>query len=223
MSLEFDALQQNRTWRLVDWPLGANVVTSKWVFKHKLNPDGPLERYNACWVMRGFTQCAGIDFGETFSPVVKPAMIRIVLTIAASRRCPTKQLDVSNPSFMGISKSMCSVSNQRALSTPATLMPCVSLTNPCMGYVKRRAPGSLALPTSTPSSDSRRPSLLRHGSEVAYLLIYVDDIVLTNSSTGLLQHIINHLCDEFVVKDMNELHFFLSIDVQRTSSGIYLS
>jgi hypothetical protein len=101
MALEFDALQRNHTWRLVDRPPGANVVTGKWVFRHKLKPDGSLERYKARWVVRGFTQRAGIDFGETFSPVVKPATIRTVLTIAASRQWPMKQLDVSNAFLHG--------------------------------------------------------------------------------------------------------------------------
>ena len=56
MAHEFDALQRNRTWRLVDRPSGANVVSGKWVFHHKLNPDGSLERYKARWVVRGFAQ-----------------------------------------------------------------------------------------------------------------------------------------------------------------------
>lgn len=72
-------------WQLVDRPLGANIVSGKWVFKHKLKPDGTLEHYKARWVLHGFTQCAGVDFGETFTPVVKTATIRTVLTIAASR------------------------------------------------------------------------------------------------------------------------------------------
>jgi hypothetical protein len=55
MDAEFAALQRNRTWRLVDRPKGANVVTGKWLFKHKLNSDGSLERYKARWVVRGFT------------------------------------------------------------------------------------------------------------------------------------------------------------------------
>jgi hypothetical protein len=42
MALEFQALQNNHTWRLVDRPPGAHIVTGKWVFKHKLNPDGSL-------------------------------------------------------------------------------------------------------------------------------------------------------------------------------------
>lgn len=101
MASEFAALERNRTWRLIDRPPGAHIVSGKWVFKHMLNPDGTLERYKARWVMRGFTQRAGVEFGETFTPVVKPATIRTVLTIAASRKWATKQLDVSNAFLHG--------------------------------------------------------------------------------------------------------------------------
>ncbi|KAK1626474.1 hypothetical protein QYE76_000831 [Lolium multiflorum] len=58
-------------------PSCVNVVTGKWIFQHKTNPDGSLSRYKARWVLRGFTQQAGVDYDETFSPVVKPATIRV--------------------------------------------------------------------------------------------------------------------------------------------------
>ena len=80
------------------------------MFKHKHKPDGTLERYKARWVVCGFTQWAGIDFGETFTPMVKPVTIQTVLTVAASRRWATKQLDVS-PSYTDISRSVSSVNN----------------------------------------------------------------------------------------------------------------
>ena len=96
MEAEFHALQSNQTWRLVDRPPGAHIISGKWVFTHELRPDWSLDRYKACWVVRGFTQRAGVDFGKTFTPIVKPATIRTVLTIAASWRWPTRQLDVSN-------------------------------------------------------------------------------------------------------------------------------
>ena len=90
MDAEFKALQANRTLRHVDKSADAHVILGKWVFKHKLHPDGSLERYKARWVVRGFTQRAGVDFQETFTPVVKPATIRTVLTIAASKQWPTR-------------------------------------------------------------------------------------------------------------------------------------
>lgn len=53
---EYDALMRNDTWCLVSRPVGANVVTGKWIFRHKFNTDGTLARYKARWVLRGFTQ-----------------------------------------------------------------------------------------------------------------------------------------------------------------------
>jgi histone deacetylase 1/2 len=75
----------NRTWELVPRPHGANIVTGKWIFRHKFQADGSLDRYKARWVLCGFTQRPGIDFDETFSPVVKPATVRTVLSLAVSQ------------------------------------------------------------------------------------------------------------------------------------------
>ena len=101
MEEEHSALLQNHTWDLVPRPARANVVTGKWIFKHKLQSDGSLERYKARWVLRGFTQRPGVDFDETFSPVVKSATIRTVLSLALSCRWPIHQLDVKNAFLHG--------------------------------------------------------------------------------------------------------------------------
>jgi len=67
MEEEHGALLQNHTWDLVPRPPRANVVTGKWIFKHKLQSDGSLKRYKARWVLRGFTQRPGVDFDETLA------------------------------------------------------------------------------------------------------------------------------------------------------------
>ena len=71
MEEEYAALPANQTWDLVPRPSGGNVVTGKWIWTHKRRADGTLERYKARWVLRGFTQRPGVDYDETFSPVVK--------------------------------------------------------------------------------------------------------------------------------------------------------
>jgi hypothetical protein len=80
---------------------GANVISGKWIFRHKLHPDGSLARYKARWVVRGFNQQAGVDYGDTFSPVVKPTTIRLVLSITTSQNWAIHQLDVKNAFLHG--------------------------------------------------------------------------------------------------------------------------
>ena len=84
MDEEFRTLQQNSTWELVPRSPRANIVTGKWIFKHKFRADSSLERYKARWVLRGFSQHPGVDFDETFSPVVKPATVRSSVTSSLS-------------------------------------------------------------------------------------------------------------------------------------------
>jgi hypothetical protein len=86
---------------LVPRPPRANVITDKWIFKHKLKVDDSLDRYKAHWVLRGFTQHPGVDYDETFNPIVKSATIRTLLTLAVSRGSPVHQLDVTNAFLHG--------------------------------------------------------------------------------------------------------------------------
>ncbi|GKF33693.1 ribonuclease H-like domain-containing protein, partial [Tanacetum coccineum] len=98
---EYNALIKNNTWILVPRPSDANIVRSLWLFRHKYNADGTLNRYKARLVANGSTQLTGIDVDETFSPVVKPATIRTVLSLALSRHWPVHQLDVKNAFLHG--------------------------------------------------------------------------------------------------------------------------
>jgi hypothetical protein len=130
MQVEFDALCANNTWTLVPHPHGVNIVTHKWIFKHKLNPDGTLERYKARWVVRGFSQWPGVDFGDTFSPVVKPGTIRTVITLIASHQWPANQLDVSNAFLHGQLGEQVYCQQRPASSTPLGPRMCASSPSP---------------------------------------------------------------------------------------------
>lgn len=82
-------------------PPHAHVVSGKWVFHVKYHSDRTLARYKARWVVRGFSQTEGIDYDETFSLVVKPSTIRVMLSPAVSSSWPIHQLVVKNAFLHG--------------------------------------------------------------------------------------------------------------------------
>jgi hypothetical protein len=94
MFLEYGALMKNQTWHLVPPKKGTNIINCKWVYKVKRKSDGSIDRYKACLVTKGFKQRYDIDYEDTFSPVVKVATIRLVLSIDMSKGWNLRQLDV---------------------------------------------------------------------------------------------------------------------------------
>ncbi|KAB2624186.1 hypothetical protein D8674_015846 [Pyrus ussuriensis x Pyrus communis] len=102
MEEELQALKTQNTWSLVPLPQNKNLVGCKWVFKIKKHSDGSISRYKARLIAKGFNQEEGIDYGETFSSVVKPTTVRLILALATHFGWSLQQLDVKNAFLHGV-------------------------------------------------------------------------------------------------------------------------
>ncbi|GJU93682.1 ribonuclease H-like domain-containing protein [Tanacetum coccineum] len=191
---EYKALVDNNTWVLVPRPPNVNIVRSMWLYKQKYNADGSLSRYKARLVANGHSQQQGIDCDETFSPVVKPATIQTVFSLAISQQWPIHQLDKS---LYGLKQA------------PRAWFQQFS---------------SYAIRASFYHSKTDSSLFIFHKrTDTAYLLLYMDYIILTASSTLLMQRIISLLHAEFAMTDLGPLNYFLSIFATHTTSVIFLS
>lgn len=98
---ELDSLDQNSTYNLVELPPGRKPIKNKWVFRKKCNDDGTVVRYKARLVVKGCSQVKGLDFQETFAPVVRYESVRTLLSIATATDMEIAQFDVKTAFLHG--------------------------------------------------------------------------------------------------------------------------
>jgi len=96
MHEKIQALCSNDTWSLIPYHPFMNVVGNQWAYRIKRHVDGSIERYKARLIARGFTQQKGIDYSETFNPVIKQSTVRLVFFIVVSYNWKIHQLDIHN-------------------------------------------------------------------------------------------------------------------------------
>uniref|UniRef100_A0A2N9HNG4 Reverse transcriptase Ty1/copia-type domain-containing protein n=1 Tax=Fagus sylvatica TaxID=28930 RepID=A0A2N9HNG4_FAGSY len=203
MHEEFQALQKQGTWSLVPPPSTKNIVGCKWVYKLKYNSDGTIARYKARLVAKGF--------------------------INISLNWPLRQLDVKNAFLHGTLKEEVYMTQPQGYVDPNQPNHVCKLLKSIYGL--KQAPRAwfesftsqlLQLGFIASTLDSFL-FIYKHHQVVAYLLLYVDDIVLTSNTPSYLDQLIAQLSTVFDLKDLGPLHYFLGLQVTRSSSGLYLN
>jgi histone deacetylase 1/2 len=229
MDAEHQALLRNKTWHLVPPQKGKNVIGCKWVYKIKRKADGSIDRYKACLVAKGYKQRCGIDYEDTFSLVVKAATIQIVLFVAMSKGWSLRQLNVQNTFLHGVLEEE------------------VYMHQP-LGYVDKKHPGYVCKLDKAiyglkqalrawyarlcgkleklgfiPSKVNTSLFYYNKGRHTLFVLVYVDDIIVASSSQEETNALLADLQQEFALKDLGDLHYFLGIEVKRGNSNLILT
>ena len=229
MDEEYTAFQRQQTWSLVPHPPGKNIVGCKWVFKLKRNSDGSISCYKERLVAKGFHQQHGIEFQETFSSVVKPPTVRLILALAVTYHWPLRQLDVRNAFLHGVLKKEVYMTQPPGYVNPSIPQHVCQLHKSIYGL--KQAPRAwfesyttqllnLGFISSTVDSSL---FTYRDGPTIAFLLLYVDDIVLTGNNSSFLTQLIHNLSKVFELKDMGTLSYFLGLQITRSSKGLTLT
>jgi hypothetical protein len=220
METEFSPLERNKTWHLVPPQKGTNIIDCKWVYKIKTMQDGSLDRYKAHLVAKGFQQRYDIDYEDTFSPVVKAATIRIVLSIAVIKGWFLRQLDVQNAFLHGDLEEV--YMRQPPVFEDKTHPSYVCKLDKAL-YGLKQAPRAWYVKLSKKLRDlgfkgSKVDTSLfyynKNGISM-FILVYVDDIIVASSTQEVMTALLKDLKRDFSLKDLGELHYFLGIEVNK--------
>ncbi|CAL0329743.1 unnamed protein product [Lupinus luteus] len=224
---ELDALRSNETWVITSLPNDKKAIGCKWIFKVKYKADGSIERYKARLVAKGFTQTEGVDFLETFSPVVKMTTIRVILALASANNWHLHQLDINTAFLHGDLKEnvfmrvppgievkepnqVCKLQKSIYGLRQASRQWHDKLTSVLVqfGYSKSNADYSLYVKIV--------------GFNFTAILVYVDDLILCGNNMDEINQVKHLLNSRFSIKDLGVLKYFLGMEIARSSAGILI-
>ncbi|KAJ8765494.1 hypothetical protein K2173_014616 [Erythroxylum novogranatense] len=206
MGIEMDALEKNGTWEKCVLPIGKKPVGCRWIYTIKRKADGSIERYKARLVAKGYTQTYGVDYSETFSPFdVKNAFLHGDLAEEVYMESP--------PGFSHNFRSQEVCRLRKALyglkQSPRAWFGRFTVAMKKYGHRQSNSDHTLFLK--------------RRGGKITCLIIYVDDMVITGDDVEEISKLQANLFEDFEMKDLGSLKYFLGIEVMRSNQGIYIS
>ena len=227
---EIRVLKKNGTWKLLDLPKGKQPVGCKWIFTVKYKSDGRVERYKTRLVAKGFTQTYGIDYQETFAHVAKLHTMRVLLSLAVNLDWTLQQLDVKNAFLNG------DLENEVYMKIPLLFENKANVSKVCK--LQKSLYGLKKSPRAW--FDRVTKAVKKHGyiqgqtdhtlfikqslnGKITILIVYVDDIILTKNHINEMDKLKEVLANEFEIKDLRPLKYFLGMEVDRSKKGIVVS
>ncbi|KAK1604187.1 hypothetical protein QYE76_027860, partial [Lolium multiflorum] len=205
MKSEMGSMYDNKVWTLVDLPDSRKAVENKWIFKRKTDADGNITVYKARLVAKGFRQIQGVDYDETFSPVAKLKSVRILLAIAAFFDYEIWQMDVKTAFLNGdIEEELYMRSIYGLKQASRSWNRRFDKVIKDFGFIQCHGEACIYKKVS--------------GSSVAFLILYVDDILLIGNDIELLSSVKGYLNNSFSMKDLGEASYILGIKIYRDRS-----
>ncbi|TFY76187.1 hypothetical protein EWM64_g7826 [Hericium alpestre] len=221
ISDKLERLEKMGMWELTEKPAGANIVSSKWVFKIKHDAAGAISKYKARLVAQGFSQIPGIDFTDTFAPVAKLSSVRLVATLAARFNYELHQMDVKNTYLNGDLKEEIYMKQPPGFPAPGQENKVCHLFKPIYGlkqagrcWYKKLCAAFLDMGFTQSSVD--HSVFFRHGKngDIVIIAVLVDDLAIATNSVEVMTHVKDGLKSRFDMTNLGELHWLLGIEIR---------
>jgi hypothetical protein len=219
---ELSSLEANGTWTVVDLPEGCHTISAKWVFKTKRDQHGNVSKHKARLVGRGFTQIQGIDYNETYSPVVTMPSLRAVLCYGLKNHFRIRQIDFVAAYLNGdLEETIYMVlppGYEQHYAQSAN--SCCKLNKAIYGLKQSGRQWYAKLDTSLTSMGFTKldADIAVYRRESVAIAVYVDDMIITGTN-GQVDAAINALKEAFKITGGDNASWCLGIHINYTRDG----
>lgn len=218
MDKEMKSIAVNNVWQLVKLPEGKKAIGCKWVYKHKTNADGSLERYKARLVAKGYSQEPGLDYDETFSPVARFESLRTLLALAVQDGLHVHQMDVTTAFLNGELKEEVYMDQPEGFKVPGKEDYVCKLRRSLYGLKQAPRCWNVTLDEKLKEmgfvqANSDPCLYVANKGEPFVIGVYVDDILLAGSTKKRISEVKSALAERFDMKDLGELNHYLGVKI----------
>ena len=215
---EYDSLMANETWELVELPEGHKAIGCKWVFKVKYGSHGKAERFKGRLVAKGYAQKYGIDYEETFSPVVRFTSIRSLLAFAVQNDMLIHQMDVVTAFLNGKLDEEIYMEQPEGYVIAGKENLVCKLKKSLYGLKQSPRCWYSALREYLESMEFKQSEAdpcvyIRTVGTMTVIAVYVDDLILTTVTAKEMQKVKESLAVQFKMTDMGKLHYCLGVSI----------
>nr|GFB84886.1 retrotransposon protein, putative, Ty1-copia subclass [Tanacetum cinerariifolium] len=202
------SIKDNEVWVLVELPPNGKTVGSKWLFKKKTDIDRNVHIYKARLVAKGYTQTPGIDYEETFSPVADIRAIRILIAIAAYYDYDIWKMDVKIAFLNGYLNEEVYMEQPEGFVNPKYPNHVCKLKRSIYGLKQasrqwnKRFDDEIKKFGFIQNRDEPCVYQKASGSNITFLILYVNDILIMENSIPMLQSVKTYLGKCFAMKDL---------------------
>ncbi|KAI3715123.1 hypothetical protein L6452_22092 [Arctium lappa] len=215
-------------WDLVDLPKGHRAIGTKWIFRNKRDERGIVIRNKARLVAQGYTQEEGIDYEEVFAPVARIEAIRLFLAYASYMNFKVYQMDVKSAFLYGSIEEEVYVCQPPGFENPSYPDRVYKLKKALYGL--HQAPRAWYDTLSSYLLDNgfergvidKTLFIKRKKKDILLVQIYVDDIIFGSTRDNMCKEFEDLMHQRFKMSSMGELTFFLGLQVQQKSDGIFI-
>lgn len=217
MEREIQSIEKNETWIEASIPENAEILSTKWVFALKPHEEKNENKYKARLVVRGFAQCDSFDFNEIYSPVAKMTTIRMLLSIGNQFKYYFKQLDVETAFLNGDLKEDIYIYPPEGVTCKSNMV--FKLKKALYGLKQsskcwNKKINDYILNLGFERSNNDYCLYIKHEKNTyLYLLLYVDDIIISGSDLKTIDNCVHDLKKEFNIKDKGNLKHFLGLEI----------
>lgn len=227
MQNEINCLHEKGVWSLVDKPdTNINIVKNKWVFKAKKNAEGETVRYRARLVAKGFTQQEGVDYTDTFSPVIRHSSLRILFALSAAMNLEMDHLDVEAAFLNSDLDEKIYMSQPEGFVQPDQENKVCLLKKAIYGLKQSSRAWNITakdiLLKLGYKESKYEPCLFYKTSEKGIVLIalYVDDFFFFYDDLQMVNETKSELAKNFTIKDLGPISFALGMKIERDRDNL---